>query len=152
MFTTRRAFLATTALTLPLAACGNGQTVSTVTATIIADLAVIAAKAPSIMPQLSSLGALATTLYADIKAAATEIKAGIAANVALPFIDRVRGDLQAVTGALSKVNVPTLAVQFIQAALTLVNGILPLLGMPILAAPVGGQTPDQARAVLASIQ
>jgi hypothetical protein len=148
---TRRALLATTSLALPLAACGNGQTVSTVTATVVSYLAQIYAKAPSIIPQLSSLGTLASTLYTDITAAATEIKTGIAANVALPFIDKVRTDLQVVSGALSKIDVPTLATQFITAALTLVNSILPLLGVPILAAPAGGQTPEQAMAVLASM-
>lgn len=142
-----------TVIGAPFIVAGSCQlTTQQVTEAVVSDIGLIASGLSAILPQLSTLGALATTVVNDAKTAAAQIKAGLAANVALPFVQKVQADLQLILTTAAQINVPDLVTKIVQAGITLVNTVLPLLGVTVAAAPApGAMTPDQARLVLKSV-
>ena len=146
---TRRHLLVASTALVPLAACQPGTTVQTVTDAIVADIGLVAGGLTGILPNLSGLGTLAATIVQDVKDAASQIKAGLAANVAAPLVQRIQNDILVIANAIGSVNVPALVSQVIAAAQVLVKAVMPLIGLLVpVAATQNGMTPDVARAVL----
>ena len=150
--TRRHLLIASTAL-VPLAACQPGTTVQTVTAAMITDLGLIIGGITSKLPTLSSLGAGVANLVTDAQNMASQIKAGVAVNVGLPFMAKVQADLQSIMTTVSTAGSKVAAdvVVIVQDAVTVANALAPLFGLlTVAAAAPGGRTLDQARANLAA--
>jgi len=156
---TRRAFLAGTAglSAAALAACATGTTnqVVTIAQQVVDDAGLIA---NGIAAEVGPLQTLGVTLTPDtltkINAGVTAAKnlvAGMAANVALPLVQQIVADVNAVVAAVGAAGatVPSSVQNVIGAA----EALLPLveLAVGLVVAPkVGRMSPAQARRVLAA--